>query len=156
MYESKGTRGKQHKESKTKLFERWASMHARCKITWPHKEFYFDKDIRVCDEWKDFLTFKTWAVENGFDQSLELDRRDNDKGYSPDNCRWITHIENNLNRSNTTYVYYNGERLPLAKVCSDLALSKADYRNVRDRVSRGWNIHDAITKPRIKKGKQHE
>lgn len=59
---------------------------------------WYERGIRVCDEWKDFKTFEAWAIEHGFSSELQLDRIDNDKGYYPDNCRWTTHQINSQNR----------------------------------------------------------
>ena len=55
---------------------------------------YLDKGISVCDDWLNCAKFYDWSINNGFDTSLELDRIDAIKGYSPDNCQWITHREN--------------------------------------------------------------
>jgi len=137
-------KGKQHLESKTKLFERWASMHSRCKPNWHRHESYFDKGVTVCPEWSSFVEFKKWALSNGFDPSLQLDRRDNNKGYSPDNCRWITRGENNLNRSNTLFVDYEGERIALALLSQKLGWNKNTYNLVRYRISRGWPLENAL------------
>lgn len=142
-------RGRKHFESKTKLFERWASMHARCKPFYYNSRFYFDKGITVCHEWTDFMVFKKWAIDNGFDKSLQLDRRDNDKGYCSTNCRWITQVDNNLNRSNTIFVIYNNKTIALAKLCETLGLNKRAYSNALYRISKGWSIEDAIHKTTV-------
>jgi hypothetical protein len=62
---------------------------------------YGGKGIKVCDEWRSFKAFYTWAVTNGYtiDSKLEVDRKDGSKGYSPDNCRLISKAENNRNCS---------------------------------------------------------
>ncbi len=53
------------------------------------KENY--EHIFICQEWLDDVeSFYSWALANGYDDSLSIDRRENDKGYSPDNCRWTT------------------------------------------------------------------
>lgn len=150
MQKEKRLRGAKHNQSKTKLFERWASMHARCKQGHKLSEHYFDRSITVCDEWDSFVAFKEWAEKNGFYKNLQLDRRDNNKGYSPDNCRWVTRAVNNANRSVTVMVSYEGENLPLSLLATNLNLSKKEYRNVRDRVCRGWSVIDALNLP-IKK-----
>ena len=68
-------------------------MRRRCKD--PAKaNSYLNKGVTVCDEWLDYREFYEWSINNGFDEALEIDRIDADKGYSPDNCRWITHYEN--------------------------------------------------------------
>jgi hypothetical protein len=147
MIKESRKRGKKHLKSKTKLFERWASMHARCKPFYKNSRFYFDKGIHVCLEWGTFPPFGSWAILNGFSKELQLDRIDNDKGYSPDNCRWVTGIINNANRSNTIIVNYDGEEVSLTILCARLDFTKQQNRNIRDRVMRGWSIEDAINKP---------
>lgn len=82
------------------LFNRWADMKFRCKDTRPlNRKSYLEKNITVCDEWKStFLNFYNWSLQNGFSAELEIDRIDNDAGYSPSNCRWVTHKVNCENR----------------------------------------------------------
>lgn len=55
-------------------------------------EHYGEKGITICEEWLHggLKVFNKWAQENGYTEELSIDRRDNDKGYSPDNCRWTT------------------------------------------------------------------
>lgn len=58
---------------------------------------YGGKGIAICKEWlDDFMNFYDWAMENGYTDELTIDRIDPKKGYSPDNCRWITMEENNM------------------------------------------------------------
>ena len=75
------------------LYIRWSCMKQRCKDVGKRKS-YLDKCITVCDDWLDYEKFYTWSIHNGFETHLELDRIDENKGYSPDNCQWITHKEN--------------------------------------------------------------
>lgn len=61
--------------------------------------------IRVCDEWKKSKeAFYKWSMENGYKNNLTIDRIDNNKGYSPDNCRWTTLSEQARNKRNTLSV----------------------------------------------------
>jgi hypothetical protein len=60
--------------------------------------YYYESGIRVCDEWKDFDTFKEWALKSGFEIGLSIDRIDNEKGYSPDNCRWANACQQSQNQ----------------------------------------------------------
>lgn len=56
---------------------------------------YGARGVSVCEEWKnDFLSFREWALQNGYSDNMTIDRIDNDLGYSPDNCQWITLGEN--------------------------------------------------------------
>jgi len=87
-----------HGLSKHPLFKRWVGMRHRCTDV-DKRNSYLDKGIVVCDEWSnDFLAFYNWSNLNGFSPDLEIDRIDNDGNYSPENCRWITHRENCLNK----------------------------------------------------------
>lgn len=81
------------------LYHVWAGMRARCNYK-KHKSYhrYGGRGITVCDEWKSYVAFKEWAIAAGYNKSLTLDRTDNNKGYSPDNCRWVTMKENSNNR----------------------------------------------------------
>ena len=79
------------------LYQRWQGMKARCARP-SHKdwEHYGGRGITVCDEWQEFPAFRDWAEENW--HGLTLDRIDNDKGYSPNNCKWSTASEQCVNR----------------------------------------------------------
>lgn len=64
---------------------------------------YGARGISVCDEWMNNPElFVSWAMDNGYRAGLDLDRRDNDGNYSPDNCRFITHADNCRNKANTS------------------------------------------------------
>lgn len=89
----------------------WTNMKTRCynPKTWNFKN-YGGRGIRVCDEWRnDFKIFHDWAMSNGYEQGLQLDRINNDGNYEPDNCRFVTVKENCQNRirkeSNETYIF---------------------------------------------------
>jgi hypothetical protein len=87
-----------HGLSNHPLFIRWNGM--KCRVNDIKKRnSYLDKNITVCDEWKhNFLSFYDWAISNGFKENLEIDRINNNGNYCPENCRWISHIENCNNK----------------------------------------------------------
>jgi hypothetical protein len=61
--------------------------------------YYGARGIEVCREWREStLRFIAWATDNGFRPGLEIDRRDTNGHYCPDNCRWVTHRQNSFNR----------------------------------------------------------
>lgn len=77
------------------IYKRWCCMKRRV-ICDSKAKYYKDKGIKVCDEWLDYENFYNWAINNGFDENLELDRIDASGNYCPENCQWITHRENTL------------------------------------------------------------
>ncbi len=89
-----------HGKSRSRLYRIFYGMKDRCYNTKNAKyHLYGARGIEVCEEWKnDFQAFSSWAMANGYREDLSIDRIDNDKGYSPDNCRWATVIEQNRNR----------------------------------------------------------
>ena len=97
-----------HGESKTRLYTIWNDMKARCSR--PGNRIYHDRGITVCEEWyKSYEAFRDWAVSNGYDDELQIDRVDNNKGYFPDNCRWVTVMQNQNNRRDNVRIKYHGE-----------------------------------------------
>ncbi len=89
--DTKGRNGKP-----TQLYRAWQNMKYRCyDSSYSSYHRYGGRGIRVCHEWKgDYLCFKLWALSNGFKKGLTLDRIQNNKGYNPNNCQWLTMGEN--------------------------------------------------------------
>jgi hypothetical protein len=135
----------------TRLHNVWRSMKERCKTSYFQSKYYADKRITLYDGWRRFVVFKKWALANGFKDGLQLDRENNNKGYHPDNCRFITPKGNANNRDVTFFVTINNIRMPFTE-----ALDKYGLQNhsdaIRTRVKRGWEAKEAFETP-IKKGK---
>lgn len=75
-----------------RLYMVWYDMHKRCKAGSRDAALYYDRGIRVCEEWGYWPTFATWARNNGYANVLEIDRKNNDLGYFPDNCRFSNEL----------------------------------------------------------------
>ena len=69
---------------------------------------YGAKGIGICKEWMVYEVFQLWALDNGYSETLTIDRIDNNRGYSPDNCRWATRCEQNQNKRTGKEKYING------------------------------------------------
>jgi hypothetical protein len=91
---------KKRVSSKHPIYSTWTDMKTRCNN--PNSKSYKtygEKGIKLCEKWEqDFLEFYDWAVSNGWENGLTIDRIDVNKGYSPDNCQWITKSENSKKR----------------------------------------------------------
>lgn len=91
-----------------RLYVVWGSMKARCNN--PHNPAYKNyggRGIKICTEWNNnFCAFKAWALANGYDYDAPygqctIDRIDNDKGYEPSNCRWVSMKVQSKNKRNS-------------------------------------------------------
>lgn len=112
---------------------------------------YGERGITVCEEWKsDFGKFKKWAMENGYDDSLTIDRIDNSKGYCPENCKWSTYTQQARNRSIVRMVTYGGETKSLAEWCDVFGV---DRKYIYEKMyKRGYSLDEAVNLFRSKHG----
>lgn len=100
-----------------------------------HYKNYGGRGIKVCEEWmNNRKAFFEWALNNGYDDNLTIDRKDNDKGYSPDNCRWVTKEFQNINKRRTIFVEINGERKCLKDWCKEINIP---YSTITKKVRKG-------------------
>lgn len=97
----------------TRLHRAYLNMYNRCyRKSIKMYKYYGARGVTVCDEWlgeNGFVNFAEWSMSNGYADNLTLDRIDNDKGYSPSNCRWVTRYAQANNKRNNVFVMVNGE-----------------------------------------------
>lgn len=139
---------KHHGYRKTRIYSIWSNIIDRCENpNNSHYSYYGGRGIRMCDEWrKKPLSFIEWAYANGYDESAHygectIDRIDNDKGYSPDNCQWVSNLKQANNKRNNIYVTYNGETHSIAEWGRITGLGNKLYRRYR---IYGWSFEKAI------------
>lgn len=137
---------KTHGKTNTRLFHIWQSMRARCSNP-SNKSYhrYGGRGIRVCEEWeKDFVSFYNWAMDNGYQEELTLDREDNSGNYEPSNCKWATPREQANNTRRNVYIEYNGETHTMKEWSRIIGMN---YGTLQKRIKLGWTIEKALTEP---------
>ena len=144
--EMKKMSGVPNRYSHLRIYRIFIGMHSRCEYTThSHYENYGGRGISVCDEWSGsdgFFYFYKWSMENGYSNKLSIDRIDNEKGYSPDNCRWITMKEQIENRRNSLNFCYNGKNMNLSDIAK---LNGTTYGKLYFRVvDKEMTIYEAL------------
>jgi hypothetical protein len=120
-------------------------MHARCYN--PDNPRYADwggRGITVCVEWVGYIEFRDWALANGWRRGLQIDRIDNDKDYSPDNCRITTQEVNANNSRKNVHLTWEGRTLTLAQWAREMGIRP---QALQHRVYRGWSVERIFTQP---------
>jgi hypothetical protein len=112
----------------------------------PKYKNYGARGIRICDEWlNDVSAFIKWSLDNGYDDTLSIDRINVDGDYEPSNCRWATNAEQALNRTDNRLLTYNGVTMTMKEWADKYNLP---YKLVESRInSYGWSIERALTEP---------
>lgn len=140
--------GYKHGGKGTPLYGVWAGMLGRCRN--PNATGYANyggRGITVCEQWLDFPVFREWAELAGYmPGEVELDRRDNDGNYGPDNCRWVTAKQNTRNTRTVVKVTAFGETKCVSEWSEDHRAA-ASLWTIRKRLSAGWKPEQAITTP---------
>ena len=112
-------------------------------------KFYGGRGIGVHPDWVDgFINFYKWAIPNGYDKKLQIDRIDNDGDYSPDNCRWVTRKQNCRNKRCSIYITIDG----VTKHIKEWAeITGIRYDTLRFRYNKGWGVENILIPSRREK-----
>lgn len=158
-----------HGGSNDRLYHVWQNMKRRC--NYPNcREYsnYGGRGIRVCDEWEDYSAFKKWAYEHGYDKDAPfgectIDRIDVNGNYEPDNCRWITNLEQQKNKrpssewkkrenkKKTALILFNGKMIAKSELCKQYGISVETF-NYRYK-QKGMTVEDALRTPKMVQGR---
>lgn len=137
--------GKTHGKTYTRLYRVYCGMKGRCytkhNSSYPN---YGGRGIKVCDEWlHDFMAFYNWALSNGYNDKLQIDRIDVNGNYEPNNCRWVDRKCNCNNKRNNVLLTYKGETMSMMEWARKLNLN---YDMLRRRKNLGWSDYDILNK----------
>lgn len=123
----------------SRLHNIWRDILKRCKGNDPR---YGGRGICVSPEWQtDFAAFQAWSKANGYDDSLTIDRIDNDGPYAPSNCRWADRKAQARNRRSSRFVTVDGRTQALAAWLEETGLTRGVFGG---RVRRGASEQEAL------------
>lgn len=134
-------RGEYHR-----LYRIWANMKNRCSSpTCCSYDRYGGRGIKVCDEWSQYTAFKEWAITHGYADNLTIDRINNNGNYEPNNCRWATYSEQNINQRPRAIFEYNGKYYSIRKLAE---LTDVPRETIYHRIHcLHWGVEEAIHTP---------
>lgn len=139
-----------HGKTNSHLYSIWKGMrdrifnkNARC-----YKD-YGGRGIKICDEWLNFENFYEWAINNGYQDNLTIERKDVNGNYCPENCKWATMKEQANNRRTNHFIEFNGKNQSMSDWAKEINIP---YQTLKSRInSMGWKIERALTTPVNKK-----
>lgn len=106
---------------------------------------YGGRGIKVCKEWYDSHTaFKKWAISNGYQYNLAIDRKDVNGNYCPENCRWTDIIQQNNNKRTNIVIKYKGQNFSLKQLSELIGIN---YQTLYNRYKKGWTLERMIQFP---------
>lgn len=140
-----------HGGKHSRLYNIWCAMKDRCYRSSNHVyKDYGGRGIYVCEEWKsDFSNFRDWAMNNGYNDHLTIDRIDVNGIYEPSNCRWADMNVQANNRRNSIRIEYNGECHSIPEWSKITGIS---YDTIHGRYSAGMSVEDILSPHKHKTG----
>lgn len=127
------------------LYYTYNNMKCRCyKKGSPAYKNYGGRGITICKSWlNSFPNFLNWAISSGWNKSLSLERIDNNKGYSPSNCKWATRYEQSRNNRRNKLITFNGKTLCSVDWSKETGINR---RTITSRIEAGWPLDQVLTK----------
>ncbi len=125
----------------------WIMMRQRCNNP-RSKQFrnYGERGITICDRWSGTDGFANFIADMGRRPSLkhQIDRINNDGPYSPENCRWATHVQQARNKRTNRLLTFRGKTQCVRAWCEELGISEG---RVHWRLKHGWDVERTLTEP---------
>ena len=149
--EERSTHGDGRAGKRKRLYKIWMGMRCRCNN--PNAkdyELYGKRGITVCQLWEKYENFREWALTHGYTDYLSLDRINPNLGYSPDNCRWATNLEQGLTKRNNLHITAFGKTLTAVEWGRLLGIRAP---TIRLRLHRGDSPEEVLSKVNKKTGK---
>lgn len=131
----------------SRLYKIWDGMKQRClNENDVNYHYYGGRGIKICNEWLDkevgMLNFKEWSLTNGYNESLTIDRINNNGDYEPSNCRWVDMKVQANNKSINKLITYKGVTKTLSQWSEEYNIP---YVTFVKRIDSGWDIERALT-----------
>lgn len=128
-----------HGQTNSRIFGIWQDIKNRCLNPKCEKySYYGGRGISICKEWRfNFMSFHDWAIKNGYQNNLTIDRENNNGDYEPSNCRWVTMTVQANNKSNNRIIAHNGQEHTLAEWSKILRINR---NTLSSRLVRNKNI----------------
>ncbi len=128
------------------IYNSWRGMRDRCnRKNRADAHCYSAKGITICQEWDDVREFKLWALANGYEPGLTIERKDGSLDYCPENCKWATRLEQARNISRNRILTFQGCSLCIGEWAQRTGIA---YANIIAHIDRlGWDIEKALTTP---------
>lgn len=139
-----------HNHCNERIYNIYEKMKSRC-YTEQCKEYnnYGKRGIIMCDEWlgeNGFKHFYDWAMSNGYQDNLSIDRINVNGNYEPNNCRWANNKTQSNNKRNNHYVEYQGVAHTIAEWAE---IYNMPYDRLHMRIKHGWEIEKALLTPKM-------
>jgi len=142
-----GENREKHGMTGTRIHNIWRGIKMRCyNPNVKSYEHYGGRGIKMSEEWRtSFLSFYKWAMENGYNDELTIDRINVDGDYCSENCQWQTWKQQQNNRSNNDMIIFDGKTMTQAQWAEYIGIDK---RLLNARLVRcGWTVEKALTTP---------
>ena len=134
---------KTHGKTNTRLYKIYSKMKERCyNKNYQEYHLYGGRGIKVCEEWKnDFMFFYDWAMANGYNSKLSIDRIEFNGNYEPSNCRWANDYTQANNKRNNILLTHNGKTMTMPEWARELTLP---YSTLANRRKKGKSVEEIL------------